>query len=299
MQLAFAAGLTVPLGLDTYIPAPDDNPITAEKAALGSDLFRDTVLSRDRTVSCATCHEAERAFTDARPLAQGIGGRVGDRRTPAIINRAFGKRFFWDGRTSTLEEQVLQPVFNPKEMDLALVDALQRLRGTTYGPRFEKVFGRPVNENDLARVLATFVRTILAGESPYDKYVAGDRSALDPEAQLGLRLFRGKAGCIRCHVGGNLTDDRLHRTGAGTTDPEKAFKTPTLREVARRAPYMHDGSISTLEEIIDFYDKGGKNTQKLDPEMHALGLSSVEKQALVAFLRSLTGRVQSGWPSAR
>jgi cytochrome c peroxidase len=295
VQLALAAGLTVPLGLDTYIPAPDDNPITVEKAGLGGDLFRDVVLSRDRTISCATCHEAERAFTDAHPLAKGIDGRAGDRRTPAIINRAFGKRFFWDGRTATLEEQVLQPVFNPKEMDLSVDEAVQRLRGTAYGVRFEKIFGRAVNRDDLARALATFVRTILAGDSPYDRFVAGDRSALNAQAQLGLKLFRGKAGCIRCHVGGNLSDDRLHRTGAGARDSEMAFKTPTLREVAGRAPYMHDGSIGTLDEIIDFYDKGGIKGMKLDPEIHRLGLSDAEKKALVEFLRSLSGRVQAGY----
>lgn len=295
MKWALAAGLTVPLGLDTYIPAPEDNPITAEKAALGRDLFRDPILSRDRTISCATCHEADRAFTDARPLARGVDGRTGDRRTPTIINRAFGKRFFWDGRTSTLEEQVLQPVSNPKEMDLSLDEAVQRLRTSTYADRFSQIFGRPVTKDDTSKAIATFVRTILSGDSPYDKYVAGERSALSVEAQLGLKLFRGKAGCIRCHVGGNFTDERLHRTGAGTRNTDVAFKTPTLRDVALRAPYMHDGSIATLEDVIDFYNKGPQKDAKLDPDMQPLNLSDLEKKALKSFLHSLNGRLQSGW----
>lgn len=295
MKWVLAAGLTVPLGLDTYIPAPDDNPISAEKAALGRDLFRDPILSRDRTISCATCHEAERAFTDAQPLARGIGGRTGDRRTPSIINRAFGKKFFWDGRTATLEQQVLQPVSNPKEMDLALEDAVRRLKTSDYAARFRKVFGHEVEAEDAAKVLATFVRTILAGDSAYDRFVAGERSALGPEAQLGLKLFRGKAGCIRCHVGGNFTDERLHRTGVGARETDVAFKTPTLREVARRAPYMHDGSLAKLEEVIDFYDKGPAKDAVVDSEMEPLNLSTSEKQALLAFLHSLSGRIQSGW----
>jgi len=287
--------LTVPLGLDTYIPAPDNNPLTAEKAALGRDLFRDPILSRDRSISCATCHEADRAFTDAKALARGIDGRTGDRRTPTIINRAFGKRFFWDGRAATLEEQVLQPVSNPKEMDLSVDDAVSRLRSSPYAQRFEKIFGRPPNKEDGAKALATFVRTILSGDSPYDRYVAGERAALNAEAQLGLKLFRGKAGCIRCHVGGNFTDERLHRTGAGKQDVEVAFKTPTLRDVAKRAPFMHDGSVATLEDVIEFYDKGPKPGASVDADMQALRLSVTEKKALAEFLRSLDGRVQSGW----
>jgi cytochrome c peroxidase len=180
-------------------------------------------------------------------------------------------------------------------MDLAMDEAVQRLRASEYATRFRKLFGHEVEAPDAARVLATFVRTILSGDSAYDKFVAGERTALSPEAQLGLKLFRGKAGCIRCHVGGNFTDERLHRTGAGTREIDVAFKTPTLREVARRAPYMHDGSIAKLDEVIDFYDKGPKKDVTVDSEMEPLNLSTVEKRALLAFLNSLNGRIQSGW----
>jgi cytochrome c peroxidase len=294
--LAFWAGaLTPPLGLDTYVPAPERNPITEAKARLGRELFQDPILSRDGSVSCASCHERERAFTDRHPLAVGIGQRKGSRRTPSIINRAFGKAFFWDGRTKTLEEQVLEPIRNPNEMDLAVEEALERLRQPHYAAKFQRVFGRPVNAEDLAFALATYVRTILSGESPYDRYVAGDRGALSAEAQAGLKLFRGKAGCVACHVGANFTDERLHNTGAGASDIERRFKTPTLREVAVRAPYMHDGSMATLEEVIDFYDRGGKANPNLDPDIQELHLSASEKRALIEFLRSLSGRVVEGF----
>jgi cytochrome c peroxidase len=294
--LAFWAGsLTPPLGLDTYIPAPERNPVTEAKARLGRELFQDPILSRDGSLSCATCHERERAFTDRHPLAVGIAQRKGTRRTPSIINRAFGKSFFWDGRTKTLEEQVLEPVKNPKEMDLTLEEALERLRQSPYAAKFRNVFGRQVNTEDLAFALSTYVRTILAGDSPYDRYVAGDRGALNAEAQAGLKLFRGKAGCVACHVGANFTDERLHNTGAGAADIEQRFKTPTLREIAARAPYMHDGSIATLEEVIDFYDRGGKANPNLDPDIQELHLNAAEKRALVEFLRSLSGRVVEGF----
>jgi cytochrome c peroxidase len=286
--LAGANTPPIPTGLDTYLPAPPTNPITRDKAALGRALFRDPILSRDRTVACATCHDAATAFTDKHPLAIGIQDRRGDRRSPTIINRAFGKAFFWDGRARSLEEQVLQPITNPKEMDLTLSEAVARLRDSTYAPQFQQTFQRPPTQEDLAKALATYVRTILAGDSPYDRYMAGKQEALSPQAQAGLRLFRGKAACLTCHVGVNFSDERLHNTGLG------AFKTPTLRQVADRPPYLHNGSLATLEDVIDFYDKGGKPHPDLDPELHPLHLTPDEKAALAAFLRSLSGRIQDG-----
>lgn len=295
VYILLAWELTAPLGLDSHIPAPEDNPLSREKAELGQALFDDAILSRDRRIACSSCHQRRRAFTDDRPLAVGIEGRKGTRRTPAILNRAYGKLFFWDGRVKSLEEQVLQPIANPKEMDLPIEEALKRLEQSAYAPRFEAIFGRRVNQTDLARALATYVRTILAGDSPYDRWVAGDRRALSAEAVAGMRLFRGKAGCIRCHVGVNLTDERLHNTGAGQIDQQGRFKTPSLREVARRAPYMHDGSMRTLEEVIDFYDQGGKPNPNLDPEMRPLRLTPEEKRALKAFLEALSGTICEGW----
>ncbi|MCC6341365.1 MAG: c-type cytochrome [Bryobacterales bacterium] len=293
--MALAAGVTAPLGLDSYLPVPEDNPITREKAALGRALFREKMLSRDRTVACASCHEEEKAFSDGKPLAVGIEGRVGTRRSPAIVNRVFGKSFFWDGRAKSLEEQALQPIPNPKEMDLPLAEAVERLRRTAYAEEFRKVFAREVNAEDLGRAVATYVRTILSGDSPYDRYMAGDQGAMTAEAREGLRLFRGKAGCVRCHVGFNFTDERRHNTGAGKIDTDGLFKTPTLREVARHAPYMHDGSMASLGDVIEFYDRGGKPNPLLDPEIRELKLSDGEKKALAAFLESLSGRLTEGF----
>ena len=281
----------VPAGLDAYLPVPDDNPLTREKVELGRSLFFDKRLSRDQTVSCATCHDPKLAFTDDRPVAVGLGGQHGARRTPRIVNRGYGKSFFWDGRAATLEEQALQPIQNPKEMDMTLEEAAART-------------GHPAPE--IAKALASYVRTILSGGSPYDRYLDGDGEALTAEQRLGLRLFRWKAGCSSCHVGPNLTDERFHHTGAGKSyddgryvvthreEDRGAFKTPSLREVARTPPYMHDGSMRTLEEVIDFYDDGGKPGPALDPEIRKLHLTAEEKRALAAFLRSLSGTVRDG-----
>ena len=301
-----AEGLPVPLGLDSYLPAPETNPIRAEKAALGRALFFETLLSRDRSVSCATCHDPSRAYTDDKALAVGLGGRKGTRRTPAILNRGYGRSFFWDGRAGTLEEQVLKPIGNPVEMDLTIEEALARLKSSGKYP--------PLDAGAVGAALATYVRTILAGDSPYDRYVAGDRNALDAEQAAGLRLFRGKANCAACHLGPNLTDEEFHNTGTGWADGKfadegrfavtgrdrdrGAFKTPTLRDAARRAPFMHDGSLATLEDVIEHYDKGGKPNPALDSEVRPLKLTAEEKRSLIAFLRALTGTVREGWPGA-
>lgn len=292
MLAALAFAITVPLGLDTYIPVPDVNPLTPAKIALGKALFEDKSLSRDRSTSCATCHLANYAFTDRHPLAVGLQARKGDRRTPSILNRAFGKSFFWDGRTKTLEEQVLLPITNPKEMDLTLTEAVERLQ--PYASRFHAAFQTGPSERTLAFALASYVRSILTGNSPYDRYVAGQPEAMPPAALRGLRLFRGKAGCLACHVGMNFTDERLHNTGAGQSDTDKQFKTPTLRNVAQHPPYMHDGSLPTLEAVIDFYNDGGKANPNLDPEIRPLKLSPAEKADLLEFLRSLTGEIREG-----
>lgn len=278
---------TVPLGLDAFLPVPEDNPITADKVALGRKLFFDKRLSRDGTIACATCHDAAHAFADARPLAIGVRGQKAARRSPRILNRVYGKSFFWDGRAATLEEQVVQPIQNPVEMDLTLAEATTRTG---------------VAERELRQALASYVRTILSGDSPYDRFVAGDRTALTAEQQSGLKLFRGKAGCTACHLGPNLTDERFHNTGIGqdearakvTGNPQDrgAFKTPTLREVAKGAPYMHDGSLLTLEDVVDHYNKGPGT----DPEMRELHLTASEKGALVAFLQALSGTIREGLP---
>lgn len=292
------AAVVIPLGLDLYMPVPEENPLTEEKIELGRRLFNDRRLSRDQSVSCASCHDPKRAFSDGRPIAIGVFGRVGHRNAPTLINRGYGRAFFWDGRIPTLEEQVLTPIQDTNEMDMTLPEASARV-------------GLPSHE--ISRALASYVRSILSGDSPFDRFINGDRSSLSPEQQVGLQIFRRKANCTACHVGPTFTDEQFHNTGVawrepstssgqagsfadagrfavtGKTEDHGAFKTPTLREIARTAPYMHDGSMTTLEEVIDFYDRGGNKNPFLDAQLRPLGLGEVERQALAAFLRSLSG----------
>jgi cytochrome c peroxidase len=283
MKLLLSVALVIPLGLDRYLPAPESNPVTADQIALGRRLFFDTRLSRDRSVSCASCHQPSRAFSDGRTVAVGISQRIGRRNVPALINRGYGRAFFWDARALTLEEQVLQPIEDRNEMDLAPAEAAQRVGLTP---------------TQLSNALATFVRSILSGNSPYDQFIAGMATALNAEQQAGLRLFRGKGNCTACHVGPNLTDERLHNTGVAwqpgamvdTGAGQGRFKTPTLREISLTAPYMHDGSLAELGDVIDFYDRGGQANSWLDPEIRPLGLSAGEKSQLVSFLRALNGQ---------
>jgi cytochrome c peroxidase len=282
MLLLLAAAITIPLGLDLYLPAPEENPMIAENIELGRRLFFDRRLSRDSTISCSSCHDPERAFSDDKPVAIGIFGRRGKRNSPALINRGYGRLFFWDGRISSLEEQVLKPIQDPNEMDLTLDEAASRV---------------DLDQTTISRALASYVRSLLSGDSPLDRFLNGDRSALNAKQQQGLQIFRGKGGCTACHVGPNFSDERLHNTGVAWRDGKLAdigarqgeFKTPTLREIARTAPYMHDGSMATLEQVIDYYDRGGNPNPALDPELRPLRLSAAEKQDLIAFLSSLNG----------
>jgi cytochrome c peroxidase len=295
MIVELLVSLVIPLGLDLFMPVPEANPITAENVDLGRRLFFDRRLSIDGSLACAGCHRPELAFSDPRPVSIGVFGRTGQRNAPAIINRGYGRAFFWDGRTSTLEEQVLKPIADPSEMGSDSESAAARV-GLT--------------RDELSRALATYVRSILAGESPFDRYGSGDRAALTPEQELGLAVFRRKGNCAACHIGPTLTDEGFHNTGVALRDgrladlgravvtgreqDRGAFKTPTLREVARTGPFMHDGSLQTLEEVVEFYDRGGNPNPQLDPLIRPLGLTGVEKRALVAFLGSLSGRVAGG-----
>jgi cytochrome c peroxidase len=301
----------LPAGLDLYLPVPEDNPLTPERVALGRRLFFEPLLSRDGSVSCASCHDPQRAFTDGRALPRGVGERIGRRSSPALVNRAWGRTHFWDGRASRLEEQALEPFADPDEFDLPVETAIARLREhDEYPALFHAAFARQPNAADLARALAGYVRTILSGDAPLDRYLAGDHTALSAEEQAGLRLFRGRANCVACHVGPTFTDEQFHNTGVAWrdgvfADPGRyaltgreadrgAFKTPTLREIARTAPYMHDGSLATLEDVVEFYNRGGTSNPHLDRELRPLDLSAEEKRALVAFLRTLSGRVAEG-----
>lgn len=282
-----ARPISIPLGLDLYLPVPEDNPLTAEKIELGRRLFNDKRLSRDRTLACASCHDPARAFSGDRARSVGVFGRQGPRNVPAIINRGYGRAFFWDGRITTLEEQVMQPIINPVELDMTMEQASARtgLSGTA-----------------IVRALASYVRSILSADSPYDRYLFGDREALTAAQRRGLDVFRGKGNCIACHVGPNFTDEQLHNTGVAFLNGDPVdlgggsanFKTPTLREVAQSAPYMHDGTFPTLEAVIDFYSDGGRPNPNLDREIAPRRFTRSDKQDLLAFLRSLSGTVVEG-----
>lgn len=287
-----AAVLTIPLGLDLYMPVPEENPLSAQKIELGRRLFNDRRLSRDRSIACVSCHDPSRAFSDGRPLAIGIGKQLGRRSAPALINRGYGRAFFWDGRAASLEEQVLQPIQDPKEMNMTLAEASARV-------------GLPAG--DISRALASYVRSILSGNAPFDRFTNGDRRALSLEQQAGLQVFRGKGNCTACHVGPNFTDERFHNTGVawrdgslqdegrsavtGTMEDRGAFKTATLREIVRTAPYMHNGSLVSLDEVVDYYDRGGNSNPGLDLELRPLKLTASEKRSLAAFLHTLSGTV--------
>jgi cytochrome c peroxidase len=282
-----ALALVIPVGLDLYMPVPEEDPLTVEKIELGRRLFNDRRLSRDETIACSSCHDPARAFSTDQPIAIGVFGRVGRRNAPALINRGYGRAFFWDARARTLEEQVLKPIEDPNEMGLPVADAASRVGLTA---------------EDVSRALASYVRSILSGDSRYDRFVNGDRTALSAEQQAGLQIFRGKGNCTACHVGPNFSDETLHNTGVAwrdgvLSDPgagDGAFKTPTLREIARSGPYMHDGSISTLDDVVAYYERGGNENPYLDPEIRPLALTDVEKRALVAFLGTLSGRLSQG-----
>ncbi|OGG57290.1 MAG: hypothetical protein A3F84_02190 [Candidatus Handelsmanbacteria bacterium RIFCSPLOWO2_12_FULL_64_10] len=330
--LAQPYAVKVPLGLDDYDyqeKLPKDNPMSAEKVALGRLLFFDRRLSADGTVACATCHDPAFGFTDGQPVPTGVKGRKGRRSAPTILNRAFGLTQFWDGRAASLEEQSRAPLTNPAEMDATpegVVETLFQIRG--YREPFRAAFGtEEVTLDRISKAIAAFERTALSGDSAYDRFEYGGlRDAMPEPAQRGLKLFKEKARCNLCHSGTNYSGEDFHNVGIGwagidTTaygrtkdvkdihgiDPGRygqtkdvkdfgAFKAPTLRDVARTAPYAHDGSLKTLEEVIDHYDRGGVPNPFLDPKIQPLHLTAQEKQDLVAFLKALDGQ---GWQRIR
>jgi cytochrome c peroxidase len=296
--------LQLPFGLsEQALHIPEDNPLMQEKVALGRQLFFDNRLSADETLACSTCHIPARGFSDGQSLPSGLHEREPRRHTPTIVNRAFGRSYFWDGRANSLEETILLTLrIQLGSTDEEVGQKLQR--SGRYSEQFQRVFDTPVTADGVVKALAAFVRTIFSGNSPFDRFKAGDRTALSVEAQRGFKLFKRKAKCTKCHKGSNFTDEQFHNTGVGLYDPNPdlgrydvtnqdedkgAFKTPTLRDVAHTAPYMHDGSLETLEEVIQFYDDGGIKNPYLAKELKPLHLSLQEKGDLLAFLNSLTG----------
>ncbi len=287
-------------------PVPKDNPLTEAKIKLGKMLFFDKRMSLDGTVSCATCHDPKKGWADQRPTTIGVRQQLGRRNSPTILNAAFHETQFWDGRAPTLEEQAKDPISNPKEMALTHEQATTRIAAVKgYARYFKAAFGdSKVTIGRIVQALGSFQRTIIAGDSPYDRYLAGDRKAMKPEAMRGLAVFNGKASCISCHSGPDLTDGRFHNVGAGMQrrvqdlgryevtklDEDKgAFKTPMLRNLSDTFPYMHDGSLATLEQVIEFFDKGGHSNPWLSSEVRPLELSADERRDLLSFLVALDG----------
>lgn len=303
----------IPIGFESLPDAPADNPTTVEKAKLGRRLFFDPILSTDGTVSCASCHQPKHGFASPDPVAVGIGGRKGKRNAPSILNTAFGKQFSWDGRDDSLEAQILGPLESESELggNVELVIANLR-KNESYVKAFGEVFGsggdspvETVTTENLAKAIACFERTLTAGNSDVDRFRASEYEALSKTARQGLWIFESRGGCWKCHSGSNLTDEEFHNTGVGFGASERdqgrfeatqddrhefQFKTPSLRHVEHTAPYMHDGSIKTLREVVEFYNKGGSpKDPKLDEKMQPLNLTEQEVGFLVDFLKALSG----------
>jgi cytochrome c peroxidase len=290
----------IPAGLKP-LDIPEDNPVTPEKIELGKQLYFDPRLSRDNTISCASCHDPKKGWSNGEAFATGVRGQKGDRGAPTIINSAYQESQFWDGRAHMLEGQALGPIQNPIEMDMTLDEVVAKLNKIEgYRTQFKKVFNTDVTSDGIAKAISAFERTILSGDAPYDRFKAGDKTALSEPAQRGMKVFFGKGQCSSCHVGPNFTDGTFHNVGVGMESEKPdfgrqkvtnvlgdkgAFKTPTLREIARTAPYMHNGKHETLESVVDYYDKGGFANPQLDESIFPLKLTEQEKKDLVTFLK--------------
>ncbi|MEX0936941.1 MAG: cytochrome c peroxidase [Pirellulales bacterium] len=286
------------------VPAPEDNPTTSAKVELGRQLFFDPRLSGDDTTSCATCHLPDRAFTDGQPKPSGAGGQPLSRNVPTLLNVGLLDRYFWDGRAESLEQQALIPIQSPDEMNQDLDELEAELQGIAgYAEQFRQVFGERVTRQGIAQALAAFQRTLVSGPSPLDRFLDGERNALSADARAGYELFIGDAGCVRCHNGPLLSDGKFYRIGVGSDDRGRAaitgdkqddakYRTPSLRNVAQTGPYMHDGSMQTLDEVVEYYYRGAPTRtvsgQQLDITP-LLGQSYSEIPLLEAFLQSLTG----------
>lgn len=286
------------------MPEPRDNPTTAEKVELGRRLFYDKQMSLDYSTSCASCHQPELAFADNRKQSAGFGGLLTARNSPSLANTGYLPHFFWEGGIPTLEKQALAPIIAPNEFNIR-ADTLEKRMSSDprYKMLFQAAFGdETVTLERITKSISAFQRTLISGNSPYDKFRRGDRSAISLSAQRGEALFFGETGdCWHCHNGYNLTTNSFHNTGLDslTTDIGRAavtknpndegkFKVPTLRNIALTAPYMHDGRFQTLEQVLQHYNSGGKAHPNKDALMRPLGLSNQEVSDLIEFLKSLS-----------
>jgi cytochrome c peroxidase len=331
--------VSVPKGfppLVTKVNVPVANPITKGKYELGRQLYFDPRVSLDGTVSCATCHNPAKGWTDNMPVSVGIDGQTGSRSAPTVLNTVYGRTMFWDGRAPSLEGQAQGPVQNPIEMGKqsykVIIERLRKISG--YKEQFQKSFGTDVTLDGMAKAIATFERVAaISGNSKYDRYKDGDMKALSDSEKRGMVLFGirlspddefktdvalQKGKCTLCHAGFNFTDEEFHNLGVGWVPGEGkaggkfkdlgrwavepygarydgsigAFKTPTVRDAEKTGPYMHDGSMKTLEEVVEHYDKGGNVNPYLDKDMKKLNLTAQEKADLVAFMKALTGETK-------
>ncbi|CAM5479485.1 Cytochrome c551 peroxidase OS=Afipia felis OX=1035 GN=ccp PE=4 SV=1 [Afipia felis] len=285
------------------IPFPDDNPYTKAKADLGKMLFFDPLLSGSRKHSCSSCHMPANSWSDGRSHAVGEDPAGMDIRTPTLIDIAFVDVLGWDGKFIDLESVAFGPLTSPQNMNITERELVRRLSASPrYTAAFAKAFGsKHVTRRRIELALATYERTIVAGEAPFDRWVMGDDNAISPEAKRGFALFNGKAHCSSCHSGPSFTDGSFQDIGSATggdigrghlfPTSEKlqyAFKTPTLRDVANRGPYMHDGSVATLEDVIELYNRGGIDRPSRSPSIRPLSLTAGEKAELIAFLKTLS-----------
>ncbi len=294
-----------PLGLPA-VPIPQDNPMTVEKVELGKMLYFDKRLSKDETISCATCHDPNHAYAEDRPTSEGIFQQVGGRNANSVINTAYFTELFWDGRAKSLEEQAGGPVENPIEMGAKMELVIKKIADVPeYKKRFKDVFGTDVTRDGIVKAIAAFERTILSGNSPYDKYMNGDKSAMSEDAVKGMALFQGPKMCAVCHSGPTFSNGAYFNSGAGKgkgledgglmevtkkeTDKGK-FRVPMLRDAAKTGPYMHDGSIPTLREAVAFMASGGKANPNLFPVFRSMQKPTEEEiDQLTAFVEALSG----------
>ncbi len=288
------------------IPFPEDNPYTPQKAALGKALFFDPRLSGHGNMTCATCHNPSFGWETPQTTPIGAKNTALERQAPTILNVAFIQPFFWDGRAKTAEEQAKGPIENPLEMDLPLQKAVAVISASPdYTRLFDAVFpGKGVTEDTIVQAIATYERTVVASYSPFDAWIDGDEKAISDSAKRGFVVFNEKGECAVCHSGWNFTDNLFHDIGVtdtdlgrGKLDPNNqlaqfAFKTPSLRDIAQRAPYMHNGLTATLKDVVRHYETGGIDRPSRSPLMNAIQLSDQERDDLVAFLHSLTGTKQ-------
>jgi cytochrome c peroxidase len=291
----------------SYFPilhVPKDNPQSPDKIQLGRKLFYDPRLSADDSISCSSCHQQQFAFSNAgNAVSSGIRGQKGSRNAPSLGNVAWKKSFFWEGGSPSLELQAMGPLTAHDEMGIepsALVTKLKKI--PEYNKLFSSVFKEGISMSNITKAIASFERTLITNRSPYDQYQQGNEKAMSESAIRGLELFLGESGdCFHCHNGFNFTTETLHNTGLKLTNPdlglarltgrksdEGKFKTPSLRNVAITAPYMHDGSVPTLELALEHYNKGGLDNPNVDKLMRPLGLSKAEIGDLIEFLKALT-----------